>query len=92
MNRMASSVQSSTSNLQFGSQSIEKLPKISEIPKDTLKKSLILIEHFQKIKNQRKEIKRLQKIESDIENRMSITTSMEQKVYDELDTVQKVRK
>lgn len=92
MNRMASSVQSSTSNLQFGSQSIEKLPKISEIPKDTLKKSLILIEHFQKIKNQRKEIKRLQKIENDIENRMSITTSMEQKVYDELDTVQKVRK
>ena len=58
-NRMSSSLQSSASKLQYGSQSMERLPKISEVPKDTLKKSLVLIEHFKKIKYQKKEIKKL---------------------------------
>lgn len=62
------------------------------MPKDTLKKSLKLIERYKQIKSQKKEINKLKKIENEIESRMNVTSNMEQQVYDELNTVKRVRK
>jgi len=62
------------------------------VPKDTLKKSLKLIERYKQIKSQKKEINKLKKIENEIESRMNVTSNMEQQVYDELNTVKRVRK
>ena len=44
------------------------------------------------IKDQRKELKKLEKVEKEIQSRMNVTEGMEEQVYGELSNVRRVRK